>query len=80
MPRAGLAFRQAAALDAAAARPCPNGCGHPSGAHFELKPTWELGEEDGKPTLVEVPHPEYKPFHFHCQHEGCSCIIDRTGG
>lgn len=75
MPRAGYAFRQAAALDAAAARPCPNGCGHTSGEHRELiAATWEI--RDGE--IVEIPNPEYKPFHFHCSHEGCSCVIDRT--
>lgn len=69
--RAGFALRQARAMDAVDDAPCPNGCGHRVGAHRELRPTWRV--ENGEP--VEVPHPDYAPRHFHCEDDGCSCVL-----
>jgi len=72
--RAGRAIRDEAALRNAYNTPCPN-CGHPSGGHRELTPTWQLVEG----ALVEVAHPDYKPLHFHCEAEGCDCMLDLSG-
>lgn len=70
----GRAFTEAAALDRAAREPCPN-CRHGRGEHRELRrETWEL--RGGQ--LLVVPNPEYRAFHFHCTHDGCSCVLDRT--
>jgi hypothetical protein len=75
MMKAGLAIRHAQALEAAAAEACPE-CGHPRGEHFELSPS-TLTIEGGQ--LVEEPNPAYRAFHFHCRHDGCACVLDRTG-
>lgn len=71
--RAGRQIRFERALAVAYAKPCA-GCGHPEGEHRELRPTYELVGG----AITEVQHPEYKPLHFHCTREGCTCVLDRT--
>jgi hypothetical protein len=74
----GRAIRQAAAHERAAAQPCPQ-CGHGVGEHREaprdLAETMRI--ENG--ALVTDPNPAYRPLHFPCSHEGCSCVLDLTG-
>lgn len=70
---AGYLLRKDQALAEAGERPCP-GCGHPTRRHRELQPTWEL--RDGE--IIEMPHPDYQPFVFHCEVEGCGCALDRA--
>ncbi len=52
-------------------------CGHQH-AHRELQPTIELAYDDQHcVTMIETPHPDYRPGEFHCSAEGCDC---RTTG
>jgi hypothetical protein len=49
---------------------CP-GCGH-GDAHRTLpRSTLSFDPALG---LVETPNPDYRPFHMHCEHEGCECV------
>lgn len=66
--RAGKAIRDERALAHANATPCDQ-CGHRIGGHRELQPTITFTPETG---IVETPHPDYKPLHFHCGE--CSCV------
>lgn len=68
--RAGKAIRDERALAHASAKPCDD-CGHRTGDHRELAPkiVWRDGE------ITEIPHPDYKPLHFHCDMEGCDCVM-----
>lgn len=69
--RAGRAIREQAALRNWR---CPS-CGH-AHTHAELKPTITLGRDAGDQiTLVETPHPDYKPGVFHCSADGCDCVV-----
>lgn len=73
--RAGKAIRDERALAHAADKPCGD-CGHRVGGHRELKPHVTVTFPDGGgPVLVETPHPDYKPLHFHCGEEGCDCVV-----
>lgn len=71
--RAGRFIRLGAALDAADRVPCE--CGHAMSLHRELQPT--LYRLDGDAVHTE-PNPDYRPLHFHCQADGCTCILDRS--
>lgn len=64
------AARQRALDEACAATKCEL-CGHLRSDHLELPYVVRVGS-DGK--LEKVDHPDYKPFHFHCRHVGCSCV------
>lgn len=78
MPRPGLAFRQAQALDRLAAVPCSD-CGHPLGGHRELpaeRAVLVVGAEGT--TIVFEAEPAYEPLAFHCDVDGCSCIARPT--
>lgn len=67
--RAGKAIRDERALAHANAKPCDQ-CGHRIGGHRELQPTIKFT----RGRIVETPHPDYKPLHFHCGEEGCKCV------
>ena len=68
--KTGRAIREAAAIRNWR---CPD-CGHAE-AHRELQPTYELGRDaDDQITIIETPHPDYKPGEFHCSKEGCDCV------
>lgn len=80
MPRPGRAFVQARALDAVAARPCPNGCGHSLGDHRELpaeRGVHVVGME-GESVVFEA-NPDYRALDFHCGVDGCSCVMRPEG-
>lgn len=75
------ATRQEQRLEREGAKPC-DGCGHEVRRHRELRPTTTaLGRdpETGEPTLIEIANPDYRAFHFHCEVDGCQCVMDRTG-
>lgn len=50
-------------------------CGHPLGDHREL-PRESYAIENG--AMVVTPNPDYRPLHFHCEHDDCACVIART--
>lgn len=80
MPRAGLAIRQEAALRAAGEKPCA-GCGHPMREHRELRSEFQELVYDDAGTAISMvtrPNPAYQVLHFHCHHDGCDCILDRS--
>lgn len=66
--RAGKHIRDLKAIQHAGDKLCD--CGHTMREHRELQPTWAL--VDG--AITETPHPDYRPLHFHCGREGCSCV------
>lgn len=47
-------------------------CGHPRMGHHELKSYWWELAADGQ--MVEVANPDYRPEHFHCDIQSCSCV------
>lgn len=64
----GKALRDRARDNASAAKRCD--CGHPAIEHRELQGEYEI--QDG--VIVRRDHPDYRPLHFHCGADGCSCI------
>lgn len=68
--RAGKLIRDARAMEAAGAVPCPT-CGHRTDEHHELRDV--LVVENGAPRYER--HPDYKPLHFHCDHDDCQCVL-----
>lgn len=67
--RAGRQIRWERALEHAGNKLCD--CGHTVREHRELQAT--LSIEDG--AIIETPHPDYKPLHFHCTADGCECVV-----
>lgn len=77
--RAGRALRDKWEMERLAAKLCE--CGHREGDHFELRDVMVvrygtgLCPNDGVPSFER--HPDHVVGEFHCNHEGCDCIIRR---
>jgi hypothetical protein len=74
--RAGKLIRALAAHDAADAKLCV--CEHELGRHYELPR--ELPPATVEQIANPVPNPDFVAGHFHCNVEGCSCVLDRSAG
>lgn len=71
MATVGRAIVQAQRQDALAAAPC-DACGHRADAHHLLARE-TLAVVEG--ALVATPNPDYRPLDFHCDADGCACVI-----
>ena len=73
--RAGRALREKGQDETNARKPCPKGCPHLNIQHHELQRcTYALNE--GQTEIIEIPNPDYVPFRFHCDVDGCGCWFE----
>jgi hypothetical protein len=67
-------IRQTQHLEARSAALCE--CGHANAQHHELpRELIDVAGSLATGHLLSEPNPEHRPLHFHCDVDGCSCVL-----